>query len=181
MSGSSGSIGWPLVVIVIVVGSVGLVAVMRGLPIQMEVGPLGVKFITSPPLLSSPPSPAPSVTSNLVEESSTNSPLIQGAPTPTSSPTPTNTYKEKYAKGEYPMPECGKVISRPVYRIFIPRGSNIFESSSNFENVTKRFCQDAKDLDDKVRVASFSDEEEANMFLEFIKGHFNGAWKEQAP
>jgi len=180
MSGSSGSIGWPLAVIAIVVGGVGLVAVMRGLPIQMEVGLSGVKFITSPPLLSSQPSPAPSVTSNLVEESSTNSPLIQGAPTPTSSPTPTNTYKEKYAKGEYPMPECGKVSGFPVYPIFISRGSSSFERSKNFEKVTKEFCQDATEVNGRIRVASFSDEKEADMFLEFIKKYFDEAWKGQA-
>ena len=102
-----------------------------------------------------------------------SSPTPISSPTLISSPTPTNKYKEKYERGEYPISQCGKVSSRPVHPIFIPRGSN------DFEKVRDSFCQDAKDWGDKIQVASFSDEEEANMFLEFIREHFKGAWKGQ--
>lgn len=84
---------------------------------------------------------------------------------------PLNQYKEQYKKGAYPFSECGNVNSRPVYPIFIPRGDN------NFKRVEKEFCKDARHWGDNIQVASFSEEDEADMFLDFIREHFDGAWK----
>lgn len=136
-------------------------------------------------LNSAPPSGVSSTQNPSIKQSPTQSPL-QVSPVEKSSPdstpsqeplTPTNTYREKYAKGEYPMRGCGRFSGYPVYPIFISRGSSGFERSENFERVKKDFCQDAIDSNGRIRVASFTEEKEADMFLEFIKEHFDEAWK----
>jgi hypothetical protein len=86
-------------------------------------------------------------------------------------PESVNPFQVKYDAGEYPLFECGNVNSRLVYPIYIPA------SFENFQKVQDSFCKDAQVIEGKIMIASFSDEKEAEMFLEFIKEHFEGAWK----
>jgi hypothetical protein len=150
---------------------IGLLLLVVGIVLNSTPPSIEGKTPNPSPEKSSTPSP---IQVSPIEKPSPELTSILDSPTPTSSPTPTNTYKEKYAKGEYPMSECGKFSGFPVYPIFISGGS------SSFERVTKEFCQDAIEIKGRIRVASFSDEKEADMFLEFIKEYFDRAWKGEA-
>lgn len=124
------------------------------------------------------PAPPEVVTTVVPTPALTPTPTVS---TPTPTPTLVNKYKEKYANGEFPLPQCGEVIvGRPVYPIFIPY------EGDNLGRVRSQFCEDAYPTRgdayytrSKVVVASFSNEEEADIFLEFIKEYFDGARKGQ--
>lgn len=93
---------------------------------------------------------------------------------PTKTPTPEskNRYEDNATKkGTYPKSKCGKVRGKPFYPIYIPR------NNSNLDRVKREFCkEDARDLGDKIMVATFSEEVEAYEFLDFIGKHLPGAW-----
>jgi hypothetical protein len=92
--------------------------------------------------------------------------------TVTAIPATVNPFKKDYENGLYPRSDCGLVEQgKPIYPIFVPNDGN------NFAKVYNNFCRDAKRLEDKILIASFSDEKKANMFLEFIGEYFNGVRK----
>ncbi|MGB3495644.1 MAG: hypothetical protein WBA57_23140 [Elainellaceae cyanobacterium] len=84
---------------------------------------------------------------------------------------PVNVFQEMYEQGQYPRGQCGSVTRNPIYPIFVP------DRSDNLNRIISSFCSDARLIGGKIQVASFSSEEEAEMFLEFIEKYFDGAWK----
>jgi hypothetical protein len=87
-----------------------------------------------------------------------------------------NNYEKLYDEKKFPLDTCGKVINqRADFVVYVPR-----EGRSTVD-IPSKFCIDVKDTlnwySDRIQVATFTNEVDAQEFLDFIKKRFPGGWK----
>jgi hypothetical protein len=110
-------------------------------------------------------SPAPS------QASPTSSPSLPiDIPTPKGDPAKSPTSKNSYESKAYPLKSCGPDIrSKDMHPIFVSRKYSL--------NDVKEICRDAFPVRNEIQIASFNNEKDADLFLEFIRQKFKISWR----
>jgi hypothetical protein len=92
-------------------------------------------------------------------------PISRNIPTPKSDPAKSPTSKNPYESKAYPLKKCGpKKMSEGMHPVFV--------SGDNSLNDVREICSDALRVNKEIQIASFNNEKEADLFLEFIKQKF---------
>jgi hypothetical protein len=94
-------------------------------------------------------------------------------------PNTENTYQKLYDAKKFPRATCGKVDNQEVnFVVFIPL------NQANSKNIEK-FCKDVTEKvkkwhTDKIQVAAFTNENDAEQLVDFMKRHnFGGVWRSE--